>query len=201
MVTMEETPVLLLDVMDTLVHEPFYVEVPAFFSLTLDQLIEQKHPTAWAEFEEGRIDEVELESRFFKDGRDYDHAGMRDRMVESYRLLDGVEDLLGDLHSAGVAMHVLSNYPDWYLLIERKLRLSRFLQWSFVSCRTGHRKPSPQAYGAALRGLGQPAESCLFVDDREENCAGARREGIDSIQFVGAGPLRAALVERGILSA
>ena len=196
-----DRPVLLLDVMGTLVYEPFYVEVPRFFGMTLDQLLRDKHPTAWADFETGSIDEAQLEARFFLDGRSYDHVGMRDAMVEAYRFLDGVEALLEDLQDAGVAMHALSNYPDWYLLIERKLRLSRFLEWSFVSCHTGYRKPAPEAYRVALRTLDRPAGEVVFVDDREENCRAARREGLDALHFQGAESLRRELAARGLLPA
>ncbi|MEM7309924.1 MAG: HAD family phosphatase [Planctomycetota bacterium] len=194
------TPILLLDVMGTLVYEPFYSEVPDFFGMSLKDLLAAKHPTAWAEFESGQIDEVELERKFFLDGREYDHAAMRDCMVEAYRFLDGIEELLSELSAAGVAMHALSNYPDWYLLIERKLQLSRFLEWSFVSCRTGHRKPDPEAYRTVVRKLGLPPDSLLFVDDREENCIGARREGLSAIRFEGAEALRGELIERGFLA-
>lgn len=192
--------VLLLDVLGTLVYDPFYVEVPDFFGMTLEELIAAKHPSAWAEFERGAIDERELERRFFRDGRGYDHAGLRARMEAAYRFFEGIEPLLAELHAAGVAMHALSNYPDWYLLIERRLKLSRFLEWSFVSCRTGHRKPEPEAFRAPLAQLGLAPARAVFVDDREENCAAARALGIDALRFTGAEELRAALAERGVLA-
>jgi HAD superfamily hydrolase (TIGR01509 family) len=190
----------LLDVLGTLVYDPFYVEVPDFFGMTLEELLAAKHPSAWAEFERGSIDEAELERRFFRDGRAYDHAGLRARMEGAYRLFEGIEPLLAELSAAGVAMHALSNYPDWYLLIERRLKLSRFLEWSFVSCRTGHRKPEAEAFRAALAHLCLAPARAVFVDDREENCAAARALGIDALRFTGAEELRAALAERGVLA-
>lgn len=51
-------PILLFDIMDTLVRDPFYQDVPAFFGMSLKELIDCKHPTAWIEFEKGLIDEV-----------------------------------------------------------------------------------------------------------------------------------------------
>ena len=39
--------ILLLDVMGTLVYEPFHTELPAFFGMTLEELYAAKHPTAW----------------------------------------------------------------------------------------------------------------------------------------------------------
>jgi hypothetical protein len=54
--------------------------------------------------------------------------------VESYRYLDGMEPLLLRLRDAGYTVHAMSNYPEWYRLIEDKLKVSQYLQWTFVSC-------------------------------------------------------------------
>ena len=66
--------VLLVDVMDTLVYNPFNREIPDFFGLSLPELLEAKHPSAWARFETGEIDEAEYLRVYFRDGRDFDHA-------------------------------------------------------------------------------------------------------------------------------
>ena len=42
---------ILWDVMDTLVVDPFRHIMPSFFGMTLAELLEHKHPTAWARFE------------------------------------------------------------------------------------------------------------------------------------------------------
>jgi HAD superfamily hydrolase (TIGR01509 family) len=192
-------PVLLLDVMDTLVHEPFQREVPGFFGLTLEELLSQKHPTAWVEYELGAIDEETLFARFFRDGRRIDGAGLKRVMAEAYRWLPGMEELLGELVRAGHELHALSNYPEWYRLIEQRLGLSRYLSWSFVSCLTGLRKPDPRAFTGAARALGVAPGQCLFVDDRETNCAAARATGMQAVRFTGARELRRALAARGLL--
>jgi HAD superfamily hydrolase (TIGR01509 family) len=192
-------PILLLDVMDTLVHEPFFVELPAFFGMTLEELLAAKHPTAWIEFEEGRLTEPEYLARFFRDGREVDGAALRAHMSAAYRWLDGVPQLLAELHAAGRPMHALSNYPVWYELIEAKLGLSARVSWSFVSCRTGVRKPDPRAYLGAAEALGVAPADCLFVDDRATNVDGARAVGMPALRFTGAPALGAELVERGLL--
>jgi hypothetical protein len=46
--------------MDTIVRDPFYKDIPAFFQMSFNQLIDSKHPTAWIEFEKGLIDEVKI---------------------------------------------------------------------------------------------------------------------------------------------
>lgn len=54
--------------------------------------------------------------------------------VSSYRYLDGMESLMIRLNEAGYQLHAMSNYPVWWMLIEEKLRVSRYLKWTFVSC-------------------------------------------------------------------
>jgi HAD superfamily hydrolase (TIGR01509 family) len=190
---------LLLDVMGTLVYEPFFVEVPRALGMSLEELIAAKHPRAWVEFELGAIDEEGLRAKFFKDGRPYDHERMKAAMAESYRYLEGVEPLLAELKARGAELHLFSNYPSWYQLIEAKTGLSRYAAWSFVSCHTGLRKPAAAAYEVAARTLGARPEELLFVDDREENCAAARALGMAAIRFVDAGELRLALAAEGVL--
>jgi HAD superfamily hydrolase (TIGR01509 family) len=194
-------PVLLFDVMDTLVEEPFWRAMPAFFGLTLEELLAVKHPTAWVEFELGQIEEQEFLARFFRDGRAFDRAAFLAAVHGAYRWLDGMEALLGELGRAGFALHALSNYPRWYQAIEARLGLGRYLAWSFVSCDTGLRKPDPESFLQAARQLGLAPGECLLVDDREENCAAARALGLQALPFRGAAELRAELVRRGLLSA
>jgi HAD superfamily hydrolase (TIGR01509 family) len=191
--------VILFDVMDTLVHEPFQREVPAYFGLSLDELLAQKHPSAWVEFERGVLDEATFLRRFFRDGRSYDERGLVECIRGAYRWIDGMEALLDELAAHGAEMHALSNYPSWYGWIEERLGLSRFLAWSFVSCDTGLRKPDERAFSAALQALALPAAQCLFVDDRASNVAAAQAIGIDAVLFRGASELRGELQGRGFL--
>jgi hypothetical protein len=73
--------------MDTIVRDPFYQDVPAFFGweseilefisrfindklrlwirMPMKQLLECKHPMVWIEFEKGLIDEVRYHHSFF----------------------------------------------------------------------------------------------------------------------------------------
>ncbi len=191
--------VLLLDVMDTLVHDPFFEEVPRFFGMSLAELVPLLREGAWVQFELDALDEATFLSRFFADGRPVDGAGLVAAVRRGYRLLPGIEPLLRELSARGVAMHALSNYPRWYRLIEEALGLSRFVQWSFVSCDTGVRKPDPAAYLRAASTLGVEPAACLFVDDRESNCAAAREQGMGAVRFTNAAMLREAMIEHGLL--
>lgn len=194
-------PMLLFDVMDTLVREPFHEVMPRFFGMTSAELIAAKHPTAWIEFEGGEIDEAEFLARFFRDGRAFDHASFKRAVRDSYGWLPGMEALVGELSGRGYAIHALSNYPAWFRMIEERLGLSRYLEWSFVSCLTGVRKPDARAFTGAVAALGVAPGECLFVDDRERNCAAARELGLRAIRFTSATELRDELVRHDLLRA
>lgn len=174
-------PILLWDVMSTLVTEPFFETVPRFFGMTLDELLEVKDPSGWIEFEHGRIDEATYLRGFFADRRDVDGQGLKRAMQDAYEFMPGVEALLRELADRGQPMYALSNYSPWYTLIEDKLGLSRFVAWDFVSCETGLRKPDPEAYLRAARTLGVEPCRCVFVDDRDDNVDAARTVGMQAI--------------------
>jgi HAD superfamily hydrolase (TIGR01509 family) len=195
----QPAPVLLVDVMDTLVSEPFYGELPAFFGMTFEELLAAKEPRTWIDFELGTMEEAEFTRRFFRDRRAVDGAALRNHMQQSYRWLDGMEALMVELHAAGHEMHALSNYPAWWELIEEKLRLSRFLQWSFVSCLTGVRKPDPEAFHGAAHALGRPTGECLFIDDRPGNVEAAEAAGMRALLRTDTPGLRTELVGLGLL--
>jgi HAD superfamily hydrolase (TIGR01509 family) len=185
--------------MDTLVHDPFYLEMPAFFGLSFEDWLRAKNPSVWVPFERGEMQEAELLRALFADSRAYDHAGFLNMLHESYRFLDGIEPLLAEMTSRGVAMHTFSNYPCWYALIESKVRLSRYVKWTFVSCNTGMRKPDLAAYRHALETLGVTPDRVLFVDDRSINVQAAEATGMRGHVFRDAAVLRAALSDLGVL--
>jgi HAD superfamily hydrolase (TIGR01509 family) len=198
---MTMTPIILFDVMETLVTEPFRAEIPGLFAVTAEQLVSSLDLDAWDEFEEGRISEAEYLARFFSDRRPVDGDALRACARSAYRWIDGMEDLLRDLKRAGYPMHAFSNYPVWYRMIEDSLQLSRYLDWSFVSCLTGLRKPAPEAYLSAAAALHVQPGDCLFIDDRPVNIDAARVVGMQAILRLDTAGLRRELVKRRLLEA
>jgi FMN phosphatase YigB (HAD superfamily) len=191
-------PILLFDVMDTLVYNPFNREIPEFFGCTQTELVSVKHPLAWRRFETGEIDESEYLSTCFADGRTFDQAAFLKRVSECYRWIDGSEQMLERLCNRGYEIHALSNYPIWYQTIENRLQLSRYLQWTFVSCLTGVRKPASEAFLRAAQHLNRSPESCLFIDDSAVNCEAAISAGMSAIRFFNAADVWTELQRHGI---
>lgn len=169
---------------------------------SLLQLLDSKHPTAWVEFELGQITEAELFAKFFKDGRPIDQKAFLDVVIDAYEYLDGMELLLKRLFEAGHDVHSFSNYPSWHQYIENKLQLSRYLEWTFVSCTgpmKGLRKPSQECFDAVIAHIGRPAEDIIFVDDRLVNVEAARAAGLRAVHFQNAANLEEELKEMGVM--
>jgi HAD superfamily hydrolase (TIGR01509 family) len=177
--------VILWDIMDTLVRDPFFTHMPLFFGHTFQELVKRLRPNTWVEFELGRMDEAEFYERFFLDGSAIDGPGLKQCMADAYAWIEGVEALLKELRSREVPMYALSNYPPWYRLVDERLGLAKYLDLSFISCLTGVRKPAPEAFLNPCQHLARAPEACLLIDDRAQNCEAARALGLSAIQFSG----------------
>jgi len=193
--------VLLLDVMDTLVRDPTRDAVRACFDLSLSEIASRKNQQAWVDFECGLIDEATFAASYFNDGTPLPVAELRAALQRRYTWIPGIPELLDELAAAQVPCHLLSNYPIWSSLVDDALGLGERIPWTFVSWRTGLRKPAPAAYLTAARALGVAPEHCAFVDDRVVNCEAAQAVGCPSHHFVDSAALRAWLVRLGLLKA
>lgn len=192
-------PVVLFDVMSTLVNDPIFSAGPTALGLSIETLFEALDPQIWFAFERGELDESTYFERWFRDGRAVDTDAFMAQMLGGYHWLPGIEPLLAELKEAGVVMHVLSNYPVWHTRIEAKLGLSRYLPWTFLSCQMGLRKPDPQIFKRCAQAVGRPPHECLFIDDQPRNTTAAEGVGMQSITFEGAAKLRADLRQLGLI--
>ena len=193
--------VVLLDVMDTLIVDPFFrgMHCDVFGCASMKELFSLKDPDAFIDFECGTISEDECLERFFKDRRPVDRHLLRSYLLERYQWIDGMRELLIELQAARVPMATFSNYPAaWAELVEESTQLSTLAPWAFISGEQGVRKPDAAAFAAALKAVDRKAEDVIFVDDSKANVEAAIELGIPSVRFQGAAPLRAALHEHGL---
>lgn len=107
-------------------------------------------------------------------------------------------DWMHALHAAGFRTGILSNMPDAMAegICERFAWLAKFdhLIWSHV---LKLRKPQPAIYEAAIAGLGVPAETILFIDDKDENTRAAEAAGMQAIVYHGHDEFEAEMNARG----
>lgn len=76
--------------------------------------------------------------------------------------------------------------------------LRQYFNYFICSGYVHEMKPLPDIYRAAIDISGLPAETSLFIDDRQENCEAARSFGMNAIPFESPAQLRASLIQLGI---
>jgi putative hydrolase of the HAD superfamily len=137
--------------------------------------------------ERGEISEAEfqrrLESRL--DGRfDFEHLRRLyfERLEPNREMIDFVRDLRGRGLRTALCTN---NVREWEPLWRSKLpELDEVFEVVVDSAFVGSRKPEREIYDITLERLGgvKPQE-CVFVDDIDVNCEGARELGMHPVRF------------------
>lgn len=93
-------------------------------------------------------------------------------------------ELMRELKAGGKRMAMLTNnVREWEPLWRSMLPVDEIFETVVDSAFVGARKPEAQIYELTLERLGLPGEVCLFVDDIELNCEGAREAGMSAVHF------------------
>ena len=89
-----------------------------------------------------------------------------------------------ELHERGYKVYYLSNYPEKIAReCAHEMRFLHVMDGGILSYKIGMVKPNGEIYKRLLSDYGLKAEECLFVDDREDNCAAAIKEGFAALQY------------------
>jgi putative hydrolase of the HAD superfamily len=150
------------------------------------------------ELERGRISEDEFRDRVEPHlERTFDFAHLRSCYFERMRPNAPVIEYLRELRQGGLRVAMLTNnVREWEPLWRAKLpELDEIFELVVDSAFVGMRKPEPEIYHLTLERLGGGlrAEECVFLDDLEVNCEGARALGMTSVRFEHADQAIAAL--------
>lgn len=110
--------------------------------------------------------------------------------------VEGMIPLVEELEARSIPLFAITNFSAefWPGFAAERPIFSRFRD-IVVSGEERMLKPDPAIYDLAVARFGFPAESMLFIDDREENVAAAEARGLLGHQFQGAAGVRAALFE------
>jgi len=120
----------------------------------------------------------------------------------SIRKYNEVLELIRAVRASGTRCYIASNQQTQraaFMSVE--LGYASMFDGEIYSCNLGAAKPSELYFELALKAAGADAKSTLFIDDRPENVAGARRAGLRSFVYdgrSGADVLKAHLCSFGI---
>lgn len=186
-------PVVALDLMDTVLVDPFREALHAATGLTPREIFARRNPASYPAFERGELSEEDYWQAFRDAGIAFDADAFHATRRSGYRWIDGMRELIDHLrpHAAVVAA---SNYPHWVRELEDDL-LAGCFEHVHVSYRVGARKPDPAFFTALLDEVEAEPHEVFFVDDREVNVEGAREVGLHAHLFRDAPSLRAWLRE------
>jgi len=93
-------------------------------------------------------------------------------------------ELMRELKRSGLRMAMLTNnVREWEPLWRPMLPVDEIFETVVDSGFVGCRKPEERIYEMTLERLGLAGEACLFVDDIEVNCEGARKAGMAAVHF------------------
>ncbi|MFC5815338.1 HAD family hydrolase [Nonomuraea harbinensis] len=104
--------------------------------------------------------------------------GLLTRMFAGFERAEAMYDMLREVRGHGVKTCLLSN--SWSNTYERD-GWDEVFDAVVISGEVGMRKPEPRIFHHALGLIGQPGESCVFIDDIEANIVAARALGIAGI--------------------
>ncbi len=189
--------VVALDLMDTVVRDPFREAVEAATGLSIGEVLARRDPTAYPAFEAGAIDEATYWEAYASVGIDVDRGRFHDLRRAGTVWLPGMPELLDEL-GGRVVRATASNYPVWIEELAARLLRDRF-DVILSSHHLGVRKPEAAFYEAVLERLGCAAAEVAFVDDRAENVDAAVAAGLHAVRFTDAASLRRWLVRLGVL--
>lgn len=155
----------------------------------------------WGKFERGEVTEEETLQTF---------AAADPEIEKELRLafenLNGmlvIRDyaipLVQQLKNAGYGVYYLSNYSKKaYDECGESLAFMPYMDGGIVSFRVGMTKPDPQVFKCFLDSFHLEPESCLFIDDTEENVRAAEALGFAGIVFRSYNEMAAELKKAGV---
>jgi putative hydrolase of the HAD superfamily len=155
----------------------------------------------WRELDRGAISEAEALAAISARIPAYAEY-VRQAMTGWFKKLkpvEGMEELVKDLKQKGYRIYLLSNASSRIYEYMDQIPAIRFFDGYLISCDIQVNKPDQEIYRALLRKYDLVAGECLFIDDLEENIAGARAVGLQGYVFKEAADLRRFLCERKLL--
>jgi putative hydrolase of the HAD superfamily len=167
------------------------------------QELETRHARVAPAWERGEIDlNAYLDAAVFYEPREFSREQFFDFILAQSQALPG--GALGILKAVAASNRCMVGALNNEARETNEFRfgkfdLRRYFKVALSSCYVGLRKPEPAMYRRALDILGSPPPRVLFIDDREENVAGAAAAGMKAIRFTGEAALNEELERLGVV--
>jgi HAD superfamily hydrolase (TIGR01509 family) len=132
-------------------------------------------------------------------GAELPYAAFFDMYSDIFTLNRAAVDVLARVKAAGYKTLLLSNTdPERFGFVRRRFPEILFFDAYVLSYELRLLKPDPAIYLAAARLAGVRPDECVFIDDMEENIAGAVETGFAGIHYRPETDLAIELVKLGL---
>lgn len=119
--------------------------------------------------------------------------------LNGYVPIEGTVEIIKELKEKGYEILYLSdNVQERIDYIEEKYHFLQYFKSGVFSHIAGVRKPNPKIYQLALEESSNPAENCVYIDDKPNLLEEADKLGMATIAFVNADETRKKLIELGV---
>ena len=122
-----------------------------------------------------------------------------DNFTDMFPQMEGMEELVDELHEKGLRCYLLSNFPERFADMPARTPVLRKLDGMVISYQIHMLKPDPAIFLKTSEILNiSPAET-IFIDDNLPNVESAKKVGMAGHHFTSPAGLRARFRELGIL--
>ena len=119
--------------------------------------------------------------------------------LNGYVPIEGTVDIIKELKGNGYEIIYLSdNVQERIDYLEEKYHFLQYFESGVFSHIVGVRKPNPKIYQLALEEASNPAENCVYIDDKPNLLEEADKLGMSTIAFVNPDETRKKLRELGV---
>lgn len=140
----------------------------------------------WQERDRGFLTEEEYVEQCVALAPEYE-TDIRKVMSETYRtvkLYPYAETWVRYLKKRGYHLYIISNFSHYMLeKNEKEMVFRKYMDGEVFSCDVHELKPEAEIYETLLQKYILNPEECVMIDDRPENCDGARAAGMQAILF------------------
>ncbi|AMV39419.1 HAD family hydrolase [Planctomyces sp. SH-PL62] len=154
-----------------------------------------------SEFESGRLSPEEFSAIVQREvGLDITFEEFAEAWQDIFELNAPVAALAAELKAGGYTLLLGSNTNALHATFYRRQFRETLDQFDHfvLSHEILAMKPSRAFFEACTRAVGAPADSCIFIDDVEENVQGAREAGLVGLVYTDAATLRDDLRALGV---
>ena len=142
----------------------------------------------WGKLDEGTISEEEVlniaKSKLPEEYYD-DLEEVFDNWHYCLPIISETSNLVKILHSMGYGVYLLSNACKRFSELKKDIHCIKFMNGYMVSSYEKCCKPSKEIYQKFFDKFDLNPSECLFIDDLEANCDGARAVGMDAYRYDG----------------